>query len=46
MKTYPIKSDLSLYVDPYQAVPKEVIEQNPWHWDPSETNHKDGGSWL
>ena len=46
MKSYPIKADLDLYVDPYAAIPTEIIKQNPWHWDPMEVNHKDGGSWL
>ena len=46
MKSYSIQADLDLYVDPYAAIPTEVIKQNPWHWDPGETNHKDGSSWL
>ena len=46
MKSYPIKADLDLYVDPYAAIPTEIIKQNPWHWDPLETDHNDGGHWL
>ena len=46
MKTYPIKADLDMYIDPYAAVPQEIIKQNPWHWNPQETNHKDGDSFI
>ena len=27
MKSYPIKADLDLYVDPYAAIPTEIIKQ-------------------
>ena len=46
MKSLAIRADLDLYVNPYAAIPTEIIKQNPWHWDPMEVNHKDGGSWL
>ena len=28
-------------IDPKNAIPKEILEQYPWHWDPMEPNHTD-----
>ena len=26
-------------LDPKTAVPEEILEQYPWHWNPMESNH-------
>ena len=28
-------------IDPKVAVPKEILKQYPWHWNPMESNHAD-----
>ena len=33
-------------LDPKTAVPKEILEQYPWHWDPMEPNHTDGNHFI
>ena len=33
-------------IDPKVAVPKEIIEQYPWHWDPTEPNHIDNTHFM
>lgn len=29
-------------IDPKNAVPRDIIEQHPWHWDPGTQDHTDG----
>ncbi len=33
-------------LDPKVAVPKEILEQYPWHWNPMEPNHTDGDHFM
>jgi hypothetical protein len=33
-------------LDPKQAVPEEILEQYPWHWDPQFKNHNDDSYYL
>lgn len=28
-------------LDPKSAVPKEILDQHPWHWDPMKSDHDD-----
>ena len=28
-------------LDPKYSVPKEILEQYPWHWDPMKEDHED-----
>ena len=33
-------------LNPKNAVPKEILEQYPWHWDPMDKDHTDGNHFL
>ena len=33
-------------LDPKPTVPKEILEQHPWHWDPMKKNHSDETCYL
>ena len=28
-------------IDPKKAIPEEILQQYPWHWDPMEKDHTD-----
>jgi len=33
-------------LDPKPTVPKEILEQHPWHWDPMKKDHSDETCYL
>lgn len=33
-------------IDPKPAVPTDITEQHPWHWNPQETNHNDANGFV
>ena len=33
-------------LDPKQAVPTEILEQYPWHWDPMKQDHDDNSCFM
>ena len=33
-------------LDPKTTVPKEILEQYPWHWNPMEENHTDADHFM
>ena len=33
-------------LDPKGAVPQEILEQYPWHWDPMKQNHNDDTCYM
>jgi hypothetical protein len=33
-------------LDPKNAVPKEILEQYPWHWDPMKKDHDDASCFM
>ena len=33
-------------LDPKDAVPQEILEQYPWHWDPMKQNHNDDTCYM
>ena len=33
-------------LDPKQAVPEEILEQHPWHWNPMEQSHDDARCYM
>ena len=33
-------------IDPKPAVPTDITEQYPWHWNPQETNHNDANGFV
>ncbi len=33
-------------LDPKQAVPTEILEQYPWHWDPMKKDHDDASCFM
>jgi len=46
MRNYPITHDLDALINPRDAIPQAILDQSPWHWNPQETNHQDGESFM
>ena len=33
-------------LEPKHAVPSEILEQYPWHWDPMKKDHDDASCYM
>ena len=45
-KSYPITARIDSSINPKDGIPEAILEQSPWHWNPQETDHNDGESFM